>query len=520
VTPPVPGIPAAGLHESVSGRPARDTTTILGLPGLVWVIAGTVLGLLVLVSSQYGFHRDEMYFVVAGRHPDWGYVDQPPFTPLLSAIEAGVFGLTPTAVRLGPAVAAAIGVLLTAAIARQFGGTRSAQVLAALVIAVSGWLGAGHLDETATYDILFWTVVGWLLVPLLGSSDSPRTGLGRWIALGAVIGIALENKTLAISLAATIGASLILLRRWDVLRQPGPWLAAAIAFLLWLPNLIWQAEHGFPQLAMAQAIAADQGPGIEGRLKSIVELVALAGPFTFPVAIVGVIWLLRSPDARPWRPLGLAVLLQLGLMIVLNGKSYYSAGFLPLAFAAGSLPLDRWLGRGRVALRRATFAVAAGMSATAVTLILLPIVPVGSLHATPIPGIYQESAAQVGWPELAAQVEAVVGTLPPAARANAAIVTANYGQYSALTLLGSGLPAVYSGHNSTWDWGQPPDGSGPIVLVDFGPYSIDTFADCSIAVTIDNGYDLPTQEQGHTIWVCSAPREPWSILWPSMRHIN
>ena len=144
----------------------------------------------------------------------------------------------------------------------------------------------------------------------------------------------------------------------------------------------------------------------------------------------------------------------------------------------------------------------------------------GSLHATPIPGIYQESAAQVGWPELAAQVEAVVGTLPPAARANAAIVTANYGQYSALTLLGSGLPAVYSGHNSTWDWGQPPDSAGPIVLVDFRPSAIGDFENCSTAATIDNGYDLPTQEEGHAIWICSAPREPWSVLWPLMRHIN
>jgi 4-amino-4-deoxy-L-arabinose transferase-like glycosyltransferase len=501
-------------------RRRRDPATFLGLPGLVWLIAGTVLAVLVLISSRYGFHRDELYFVLAGRHPDWGYVDQPPFTPVLSAIETALFGLTATAVRLGPAIAASIGVLLTAAIASQFGGTRSAQVLAALVIAVSGWLGAGHLDETATFDIFFWTVLLWLLVPLLAPGDAQATGLGRWIALGAVMGIALENKTLAISLAATIGASLILLRRWDVLRQRGPWLAAAIAILLWLPNLLWQAEHGFPQIAMAQAIAADQGPGVEGRLKSVVELLALAGPFTFPVAIAGVIWLLRSADARPWRPLGFAVLLQLGLMIVLNGKSYYSAGYLPLAFAAGAVPLDAWLRRGRIALRRTVFAVGAALSAIAVALILLPTVPVDALHATPIPGIYQESVAQVGWPELAAQVEAVVGTLPPAARAKAAILTANYGQYSALTLLGSGLPAVYSGHNSTWDWGQPPDGAGPVVLVDFGPSATDVFADCSIAATIDNGYDLPTQEQGHTIWVCSGPRESWSTLWPSMRHIN
>jgi len=487
---------------------------------LVWVIAGAMAALLLVVASGYGFHRDELYFILAGRHPAFGYVDQPPLTPLLSAAAAGLLGVTPFAVRMVPALAAAAAVVLIADMARRLGASRTGQILAALTLAISGWLGAGHLDETTTYDVLFWTLALWLLIPLLAHDETASVDRWRWLALGIVGGIALENKTLAAALPLTVGGSLLLLRRWDVLRSRWAWVAALLAAAIWAPNVAWQATHGFTQLQMAQAIAADQG-GLGGRIKSLVQLLVLAGPLLFPVAIAGVVWLLRSQQSRPWRPLGLAVLLELGLMLLLGGKSYYTVGYLPLAIAAGSIPLSGWLARGRRRLRRTVFGVAATLSGAAIAVLLLPIVPVTALHATPIPAMYPESVAQVGWPQLAAQVGQVVDSLPLAQRASAVIVTADYGQYSALTLLGSHLPAVYSGHNSTYDWGRPPNGASPVILVAYGPIgAVRYFQGCRIAATIDNGYALPTQEQGDSIWVCAAPLRPWSELWPDLRHID
>ncbi|HYM83512.1 MAG TPA: glycosyltransferase family 39 protein, partial [Candidatus Dormibacteraeota bacterium] len=375
---------------------------------------------------------------------------------------------------------------------------------------------------TATYDIFFWAVSLWLLVGILQLADRGETSAPRWIALGLLMGVALENKTLAVSLAATVAASVVLLRRWDLLRQPWPWAAAALALAIWLPNLAWQAGHGFPQVTMAQRIAANQGSGLEARLKALLELVAISGPLLFPVAIAGAIRLLRAPEARPWRPLGLALILQLLLMLVANGKSYYSAGFLPLAIASGAIPLSGWLLRGRGDnIRIGVFSVATALSGGMVAVLMLPLVPVTALSGTPIPSLYQESVAQVGWPELARQVESVVASLPPSARASAVVITADYGEYSALTMYGTDLPPVYSGHNSTWDWGRPPDGAAPVVLVAFGPRSADSaFAGCRVAATIDNGYGLPTQEQGAAIRVCEGPLRPWTELWPSMRHID
>jgi 4-amino-4-deoxy-L-arabinose transferase-like glycosyltransferase len=487
---------------------------------LVWLIAAAMGGLLLAVAAAYGFHRDELYFILAGRHPAFGYVDQPPLTPLLSAAAAGVFGVTPVAVRILPAVIALAGVVLVADLARRLGASRTGQILAALVFALSGWLGAGHLDETTTYDIFFWTLAIWLLVPLLEEHQPSRTDRWRWVAVGIVGGVALQNKTLALALPATLVVSLVAVHRWDVLGSRWAWLAAVIAALIWAPNAAWQAANGFPQVVMAQHISADQA-GIGGRIKALVELLALAGLVLFPVAIAGLIWLLRSPASRPWRALGLAALCELGLMLLVGGKSYYAAGFLPLAIAAGSIPLSGWLNRGRQTLRRSIFGVAAVGSGLASALILLPIVPLSSLQATPIPTIYGESVAQAGWPQLAAQVGQVVDGLPPNQRSHAVIVTADYGQYSALVLLGSGLPPVYSGHNSTYDWGRPSDGAAPIIVVAFDPQTVATdFLGCQVAATIDNGYGLPTQEQGESIWVCAGPIQAWSKLWPSLRHID
>jgi hypothetical protein len=241
----------------------------------------------------------------------------------------------------------------------------------------------------------------------------------------------------------------------------------------------------------------------------------------FPVSIAGAVWLLRSDQSRPWRPLGLALLLQLALMLVVNGKSYYSAGFIPFLIAAGAVPLDNWLRRGNLLLRRSGFAASSVVSGVAVAVLTLPIVPVTALHATPIPSIYEESVAQVGWPGLAAQVESVAASLPAAERGRAVIVTADYGQYSALTLLGSNLPPVYSGHNSTWNWGRPPEAAAPVMLVAWQLSDAEVFfTGCRIAATIDNGLDLPTQEQGKPILICAGPVRPWHDLWPELRHIG
>ncbi len=231
---------SAGFDRAATGAPLARLP-VLGIAGIV------VAGLLAL-SPQYGFHRDELYFIVAGRHPAFGYADQPPLTPLLSALAAGLLGVTPTAIRILPALAIGACVVLAGLIAADLGGGRRAQLLAAAVVASSGYLAAGHLASTATFDLLAWAVVLWLTMRILAGAD-PRL----WLAVGVVVGVALQNKDIILFLGVALIGGFLFARRWDVLRSPWAWAGLAIAILLWAPNLAWQVANGLPA-------ARDGGP--------------------------------------------------------------------------------------------------------------------------------------------------------------------------------------------------------------------------------------------------------------------
>jgi len=472
-----------------------------------------VAGLLA-VSGAYGFHRDELYFIVAGRHPALGYADQPPLTPLLSAASVAVLGLSPTAVRVLPALEMALIVVLIAQTARDLGGSRRAQILASITAALSGYLGAGHLDSTAATDLLAWAIILWLLVKLLAGGDRRL-----WLALGVAIGIGFENKDTLILLGAGLGVGLVLARRWDVVRSPWAWAAVGIAVLLWAPNLAWQAIQGFPQLTIASHIA---GNADENRAQLLPILWLVTGLLLFPVTVAGWTWTLFAKAAAPWRAIGIAAIVVLVLVAVSGGKGYYAVGVVPPLMAAGAILLDRWLARGHRRLRAIGFAAAALISGALITYLTVPILPVATFATTSLPSQVPDSAEQIGWPQLVATVGGVVAALPADERTRAVILTSNYGEAGALELLGSGLPPVYSGHNAFWDWGPPPADRTVVVHVgdwtaaDWSPF----LTDCRTVASIDNRLGIENQEQGQAISVCTGLHASWTAIWPRLRQLS
>ena len=494
--------------------PAGPGSGRLAVPWPVVLVAGVMFVGLLAVSGAYGFHGDEMYYVVAGQHPAFGYVDQPPLTPLLSAASVALLGVSPTAVRVLPALEMALVVVLAALIARDFGGSRRAQVLAAVTAALSGYLGAGHLDTTTEPDLLVWAIVGWLLVKLLDGGDRRL-----WLAVGVTAGIGLENKDTLLFLAAGLAVGLVLSRRWDVLRSPWPWAALLIAVLLWVPNLIWQATNGWPQLTMASRIAGYAG---DNRAQVVPLLWLFTGPLLFPVSVAGLVWLLRSKAAAPWRAIGLAAPVALVLVVVTGGKAYYAIGTTPLLMAAGAILLDRWLARGHPRLKVTGFAVAATLSGLLIAVLTLPILPVAAYAKTSLPASVPDVANQVGWPQFVATVEQVVAALPPAERAHAVILTNDYREASPLVLLGTGLPPVFSGHNAYWDWGPPPADRTVVVHVgDWRPADWTAFfVGCRDVAHVDNRLGVDNSEQGEAVSVCRGTRASWSALWPALRTIS
>lgn len=495
---------------TIQSRTASMTSILLA----VLAVAGLMVIGLLLVAPAYGFHGDEMYYVVAGRHPAFGYVDQPPLTPLLSAASAWLLGVSPVAVRILPALEVALIVVIVALIARDLGGSPRSQVIGAIVAALSGYLGAGHLDTTTDPDLLVWALVLWLVVRLLAGGH-PRL----WLVVGLVAGIGLENKDTILLLGAGLAVGLLAARRWDVIRSPWAWASVGIATVIWLPNLAWQATNGWPQLAMAQAISSYAA---ENRSQVIPLLWLFTGPLLFPISVAGLAWILFATEARPWRAIAIGALVALGLALLSGGKAYYALGSAPVFMAAGAIVVDRWLDRGHARAKGTVLAIAAILSGAFITLLTLPILPLDAYATSGLPEAVPDVANTAGWPAFVSTVQGVVDALPADQRARAVILANDYSEASALELLGSDLPPVYSGHNGFWAWGPPPEDRTIVIHVgdwrpaDWHPY----FTGCTDVATVDNGLGIQNGEQGTAVSVCPGLAQPWSDMWAALRTIS
>ncbi len=506
----------ASLADSRDLRPRADpvSTRAAALSGWVGVVAAAQLVVLLATSTRYGYHRDELYFIVGGSHAAFGYPDQPPLAPLLSwamnALAPGSLLLLRTPSALG----AAATTILAALIAREVGGGRRAQIIAASCTACSGFaLAVSHLVSTTTFDLLSTTILGWLAIRAIR-----RGGGASLLAAGIVVGIGVEAKPQVGLVAAVMLATLILLGPRAPLRS---WWAAAgvaCAVILAAPYLIWQQQHGWPQLTVAGNIAGSQEGGRAGFFPFQLVMVS---PVLVPVWIAG----LRAPFRRAgWRhlrfvPLTYAVMAV--LYFVGNGHAYYLASLYPLLLGLGAIPTAEWTVRARkhTRLLGLALAVSAGISG----LIALPLLPERDLQGSVVIAINPAQGETVGWPQFVRTVASAWRRLPSSERRQTAIFTSNYGEAGAIDLLGAPfrLPRAYSGHNGFSEWGLPRSGDTRALLTGFNnaasaaPY----FDRCRTLATVNNGVGLNNQEQGLPVLLCQ-PTASWPALWPRLRHYD
>jgi hypothetical protein len=474
-----------------------------------YLAASAVTLVLLALSTRYGPHRDELYFVAAGHHPQWGYPDQPPLTPLVAAAADQVAHGSLLVLRLVPALLVGVVVLIVADLARELGGGRRAQTLTALVTAsASGVLAIGHLLSTATLDLFFWTLVLRLTVGLL-HRDEPR----GWLLVGLVAGAGLENKHLMVFLGAGLAVGIALtpsLRHH--LRSPWCWAGAAVAIVLWLPNLIWQATNGWPQLTLAGDVRDEYlTPG--GTVQLVLFQVLLLSPLAAVLAYRGTIAMLRRPELAFARPVAIAYLFLLVVFVVSGGKHYYLLPLLAPLAAAGAVVTEQRVGARSMSQWNVWILLVALVPLPA----LLPVLPAKALDGTVWADINPDSLETIGWPHVVAQVRDVVATLPAADRRTAVVVTQNYGEAGALEWYG-GIPPVYSGHNGFGDWGPPPRSSGPVVYVGYEKPAADQLIGCRKAATLRT--DVDNEEDGNGVWVCAGPAGSWARAWPHLVHLD
>jgi 4-amino-4-deoxy-L-arabinose transferase-like glycosyltransferase len=477
----------------------------------VGIVALALLVLLLTLAGRYGYHRDELYFLAAGRHLDWGYVDQPPLTPLLSRGMSVLVGDSLAGARILPAVLAVATVLVAGLISRELGGGRAEQLLTAGATAISAVvLIGGHWLSTTTVDLLVWAVLCWSVI------RGVRTGGGPvWLWAGSVAGLGLQNKTLVLFLLAALVAGLLLAGPRRAFRDPWWWAAGGLALLIWTPNLIWQATHGWPQLELSAAIADGSSGSSQPWWLFVPFQLVLVSPGLVPVWVAGLVVLLRSADLRPYRFLAVAYLMLVGVFLLTGGKPYYVAGLYPVLLAAGSLPTLRWLRAGRGGRRPGLLGLAFVLSLPNLVL-MLPLLPERLLG--PVVAVNYDAGETVGWPRFAATVGDVYGTLPAAG--NPVVITGNYGEAGALERFRPGVP-VYSGHNAYADWGPPPDSVRTAVIVGLPRERIERWCGDLVEVArIDNQVGLDNDEQGAPVWACRSLTQPWSKIWPQLRRLG
>src|SRR4051794_15385480 len=380
-------------------------------------------------AGRYGWQRDELYYAVAGRHLQGGYVEFPPVTALLSVLARVLFGWSLVGFRAFAILAGAAAIVLAVLVARELGGGRRAQVIAAVAVAFSPLLVATDgLFQPVSFDQAATMLVLWLPLRL-------ALGRGSWLAVGLAVGVGLETKyTLALVLVLLLGC--FAAWRREVLASRGFPLALLVAGLLMLPNLLWETGHGWASVHWflnPPTSATD-----ETRPKYLADLLLLTHPVAVPLAAAGMLMLVRE---RRLRPLGATVIGTVLAYFLLGGKSYYAMPAVLFALAAGAVPFERWATRRRLQAIGAVF--------VALLLLLLPVgLPVLPLHTAIRHQIvkgrsdYQDER---GWPALARPVERL-------APGSDVVLASNYGEAGALELFGHALPPVASGDVSFRYW--------------------------------------------------------------------
>jgi hypothetical protein len=497
------------LPNSVARSPSRQQIR----PPDVLLFGGSAVGIIALhlaTNGTLGFHTDELYYLTCGQHPALGYVDFPPIVPLLARLETGLLGVSPWTLRVLPSLLGGFLVVLSGAYVRRLGGSLWLQAIALLsAIAAPYLLATNWVFQTVTFDQVTWMVaVYWFLCLVIDRRQR------YWIYLGVTLGIGLEVKYTIVGLIAGIGVAVLLspsLR--ETLRTKYPWMAAAIALLIWAPNLAWQVAEGFPSLTYI----TNHGGGASGPLVYLIEF-GVYFSFLIPLWLAGMVSLFRSPQLRP---IGIACAVPL-LLFLFVGKSYYAAGTIPVALAQGLMAISRIKRpRLRSGLQIAVV-VASVLEFVVFFLLVVPVTPPDRIHATRLDTVNKVFADSVGWDAIATQVTTIYDNLPASERSNTVVISAYYGVPGALEVYGNPntVPVAISPQLSDWYFLPKNLTATNALMIDYQPSEVGWM--CTSPTLIAHlivPYGVAGLEQGAPVTLCQL-KAPISEIWGRLRNFS
>ena len=504
-----------------------EHSTRTPISGLVFILAIVALVLHFVGRNHYGFFRDELYYIACGNHLAFGYVDQPPLIAVIARVSSLLLGTSLSAFRFFPALASACLVVLSGWMTHELDGGRFAQGLACLAVLLAPiYLAFGSFLSMNAFEPVLWLACACILVRIQKGGDERL-----WVLFGAVGGIGLQNKHTMLMFGFAVVTGMMFARDWRQLRSKWFWVGGGLAFFIFLPNLIWEAQHNWPQIEVVHNAQAIKNTPVS-TWRFLGEQVLFLNPAALPIVAVGLAWLLFSKRAKRFRAFAWAFLVVIAVVTMFHEKSYYPMPFYSILLAAGSVGVEALFGT-RGALRVAYSAVLAVSG-----LVMLPFgIPVLSLtalaqyeRAIPIENVvkmeqdstghaHQLYTDMLGWDRMTVAVASVYHSLPPADQTQCAILAGNYGEAGAIDLLGAafGLPKAISAHNNYYLWGT--NGSTGEIVILFGQHAESTkklFSSVELAATISDS-EAASAESHLAIYVCRHPKAPLAELWPLLR---
>jgi hypothetical protein len=510
------------MHETPpSHRSAFPATTML----LSLALLKLLLHLPFL--HQYGYHRDELYFIACGERPALGYVDHPPLVPMIVRASRELFGDSLIGMRLPGVLVGAATVFLAGFMAHQLGGGPFAQTLGALAILVAPvYLRAPAFVTIPSIEILFWAVTFSILITLL-KNDNPRL----WPLVGLVVGAGLWTKHTLLFLGFAVAVALLLMPNRRHYAGKWLWIGAFVGLILFLPNLIWQMRHDWPTLEFVRNLHATV-MGDVSRVEFLLGQILYMGPMNLPIWLAGLGWLLLAADGRSYRLLGWVFVILVAVFMIAGSKVYYLAPAYPILAASGAVAIEAFARRRAARWIRPVLVAVLVTGGVVFFPIALPVLPIDTMnrYVMIVLGRVLNSAqditgdlhAEFGWKEQVAAVAGVYHNLPSDQRSPCAILTGNYGEAGAIDLYGGvyGLPKAICTHNNYYLWG-PGNAAGDVAIaIGISRRALeDSFASVkqkAVAVS-EHGADF---ENNLPVYLCKDLKLPLAEVWSRAKKYN
>jgi hypothetical protein len=518
----------AAVAEPIAGPREFPGSFLAGDAVIAFSLAAVACLVHLLCSGRYGYFRDELYYIACGQHLAWGYVDQPPLIAVWARFSVWLLGDSLSALRFFPALASAAKILLTAWMVRELGGKRFAQLLAGTAVFLAPiYLTFDSFLSMNAFEPLFWTLCAALAMRI-----AKQGNCRLWVLFGLIAGLGLLNKHSMLFFGFGMVLALLLMPQRRAFRSRWIWLGGLVAFLIVLPNLLWEIRHGWPTLEHLHNVALVKHAPVTP-LQFVLQQALLVLPLAAPICLAGLYFFLRADEGKPYRFLGWTYLLILAQLILLKGKIYYLAPIYPMLFAAGAVWIEQWTRLRNWNWMKPAILVPLAVGGLVAAPLALPVLPVEAMAAyskfwkvdhvrverQPVGKLPQLWADMFGWKNQVATIARAYHRLPVEEQSKCALLAWNYGEAGAIDHFGAayGLPKAISGSNNYYLWG-PRGYSGEVVISLGVPLDRlqQIFGQIEQADLIVDEYAMP-DESDLPVYICRKPKLTLQQAWPGLK---